>query len=222
MPRTRVKICCIGNPAEAATAIAAGADALGLVAAMPSGPGPIPDDAIAGIVADVPPPVATFLLTRETQADAITDHVRRTGANTVHVVSHINVSESERLAALLPATRRVQVLHVEDRAVLDLADAYAPFVHALLLDSGRPSAAVPELGGTGRVHDWVISAELVRRCRRPVFLAGGLSADNVGNAIRVVRPFGLDLCSSVRTRGDLDPVKLASFMKAVRRADAAA
>lgn len=219
MKRTRVKICCIGNPAEAEMAIAAGADALGLVAAMPSGPGPISDEAIARIVADVPPPTATFLLTCEIEAHAIADHVRRTGANTVQVVNHIDARESERLAVLLPTIRRVQVLHVEDHTVLDLADAYSPFVHALLLDSGRPSAAVPELGGTGRVHDWAISADLVRRSPRPVFLAGGLTPDNVGTAIREVQPFGLDLCSSVRTHGHLDSGKLATFMEAVRRAD---
>lgn len=114
-------------------------------------------------------------MTCEIEAHAIADHVRRTGANTVQVVNHIDARESERLAVLLPTIRRVQVLHVEDHTVLDLADAYSPFVHALLLDSGRPSAAVPELGGTGRVHDWAISADLVRRSPRPVFLAGGLT-----------------------------------------------
>lgn len=112
------------------------------------------------------------------------------------------------------------MIHVESESALDLIDQYAPHVHAFLLDSGRPSLPVPEYGGTGRTHDWSVSAEFVRRSPLPVFLAGGLSASNVGEAIRTVRPFGVDLCSGVRTEGRLDRDKLEAFVDAVRRADA--
>jgi phosphoribosylanthranilate isomerase len=94
-------------------------------------------------------------------------------------------------------------------------------VHAFLLDSGRPSLPTPEYGGTGRTHDWAVSAEFVRRSPHPVFLAGGLSAANVSEAIRRVRPFGVDLCSGVRTDGHLDPGKLRAFVGAVLGADSA-
>ncbi len=201
-------------------AIEAGADALGLVARMPSGPGPIPDATIAEVTAFVPPPVATFLLTSETTAEAIAAHVRATNPSTVQIVSHIDPAESEKLAALEPHVRRVQVIHVEGPDALDLIPGYAPHVHAFLLDSGRPNAAVAELGGTGRAHDWAVSADFVRATGKPVFLAGGLSAANVAAAITQVRPYGLDLCSGVRTDGRLDPVKLAAFVAAVRQADA--
>jgi phosphoribosylanthranilate isomerase len=217
--RTRIKICCIASPEEAELAVNCGADALGLVGAMPSGPGPITDTMIARVTVRVPPPVATFLLTSETRADAITDHVQRTGPTAVQVVNHIDPDEAARLAELLPVTRRVQVVHIEDATALDLIDAYTPHVHAFLLDSGRPSLAVPELGGTGRVHDWGVSAEFVRRSFRPVFLAGGLNAGNVAEAIRLVRPYGLDLCSALRTNGDLDAVKLRQFVAAAAQAD---
>lgn len=217
--RTRIKICCIASPEEAELAVSCGADALGLVGAMPSGPGPIEDAMIARVAAAAPPPVATFLLTSETKADAIADHVRRTGPTAVQVVNHIDPGEAARLAELLPVTRRVQVIHVEDAAALDLIEAYAPHVHAFLLDSGRPSLAVPELGGTGRVHDWEVSAEFVRRSSRPVFLAGGLNAGNVGEAIRSVRPYGLDLCSALRTNGALDTAKLRRFIDSAAKAD---
>lgn len=103
---------------------------------------------------------------------------------------------------------------------MELIPAYSARVHAFLLDSGRPNAAVAELGGTGRCHDWAVSAEFVKASPKPVFLAGGLSAANAGDAIRQVRPFGLDLCSSVRTDGHLNPVKLSEFVLAVERADA--
>lgn len=217
--RTRVKICCIASPTEASLAIAHGADALGLVGAMPSGPGQIDDATIAGIAACVPPPVSTFLLTSETTADAIADHAKRTLPTAVQIVDHIDPAESERLVALLPSTRRVQVIHIEDKGALSLIDAYAPFVDAFLLDSGKPSLAVPELGGTGRVHDWSISAEFVRRSSRPVFVAGGLTPSNVADMIRAVRPFGIDVCSGLRTDGRLDAIKVESFVQAAARAD---
>lgn len=201
-------------------AIKAGADALGLVARMPSGPGPIPDAAIAEVTAFAPPPVATFLLTSETTAEAISAHVRATNPSTVQVVSHIDPAESEKLAVLEPHVRRVQVIHVEGPEALDLIPAYAPHVHAFLLDSGRPNAVIAELGGTGRAHDWTVSAAFVQATERPVFLAGGLSAANVADAIKQVRPYGLDLCSGVRTDGQLDPVKLAAFVLAVEQTDA--
>ena len=219
--RTRVKICCIASIAEARVAISAGTDALGLVGQMPSGPGPIADAEIARIAAFAPPPVATFLLTSETTAEAIAAHVRRTGAAVVQVVTPIDPREAARLAELIPQLRRVQVVHVEGDEALDLIPAYAPFVHAFLLDSGRPGRAVPEFGGTGRAHDWSISAAFVRASPVPVFLAGGLTASNVGDAIRRVRPFGVDLCSGVRTDDQLDRHKLGDFMRAVATADAA-
>ncbi|QKY08345.1 phosphoribosylanthranilate isomerase [Janthinobacterium lividum] len=219
--RTRIKICCIASIDEAQLAIAAGADALGLVAAMPSGPGPIPDARIAQIAAWTPPPVATFLLTSETTAQAIAEHVRATQPSTVQIVGHIDPDEVAELARLLPHVRRVQVIHVEGPQALALIPAYAPHVHAFLLDSGRPGAAVPELGGTGRTHDWSISARFVRASPRPVFLAGGLDATNVADALRQVRPYGIDLCSRVRTDGKLDVMKLALLMAAVRDVDAA-
>lgn len=218
--RTRVKICCIASPEEARAAIEAGADALGLVARMPSGPGPIADEKIVEVTAIVPPPVATFLLTSETKAEAISAHIRATHPSTVQVVSHIDPAESARLAELEPYVRRVQVIHVEGPEALDLIPAYSRYVHAFLLDSGRPNGAVAELGGTGRCHDWAVSAAFVKVSERPVFLAGGLSAANVRDAIWQVRPFGVDLCSGVRTGGHLDRGKLRAFMRAVERTDA--
>ncbi len=212
----RLKVCCIASIAEAEMAIAAGADALGLVAQMPSGPGPISDGEIAEIAAAVPPPISTFLLTSETKAEEIAAHVERTGVNTVQIVSQICGDEASKLAGLCPNVRRVQVIHVEDRSALDLIAGYAPHVHAFLLDSGRPGAAVPELGGTGRAHDWAVSAEFVEQSPRPVFLAGGLKPDNVVQAVRQVRPFGVDLCTGVRTDDRLDREKLKAFVAALR------
>ena len=199
-------------------AIAAGADALGLVGEMPSGPGVISDDLAREIAEIVPPPISTFLLTSRGAADEIIDHVHYCGTNTVQIVRHIDPAQYPDLISSLPSVRRVQVIHVEDEAALNLIELYDPYVHAFLLDSGRPTAEQVELGGTGRTHSWDISAEFVRRSEKPVFLAGGLQPDNVTEAIRMVRPYGVDLCSGVRTNGRLDESKLERFIEAVHSA----
>jgi phosphoribosylanthranilate isomerase len=216
--RTRVKVCCIASAEEARMAIDAGADALGFVAAVRSGSGDQGDRLIRRIVDDVPPPVSTFLLTPFREAGAIAAHVGACATSTVQIVDHIDPGLHRELAGRLPALRRVQVIHVQDAGALDLLPAYEPHVHAFLLDSGKPGGTMRELGGTGKTHDWDISAEFVRRSRRPVFLAGGLTPDNAAEAIRRVRPFGLDLCSGLRTEGHLDQSKLSAFMAAVRAA----
>jgi len=219
MRRTRIKICCIQSEAEARLAIAAGADALGLVGTMPSGPGPIDDALIAAIAARVPPPVATFLLTAETEAEAIVAHARRCRTNTLQLVDRVAGAVYPRLREALPGIKLVQVIHVAGEE--SVADAVAAAAHAdaLLLDSGQPHAATKVLGGTGRVHDWAISRRIVEAVACPVFLAGGLRADNVAAAIAAVRPFGVDLCTGVR-RADysLDPAKLEPFVAAVAAA----
>lgn len=217
--KTRVKICCISSIDEAQLAIREGADAVGLVGAMPSGPGPIPDKKIAEIARDIPPGVSCFLLTSETTVSGIAEHLLRTGVATVQLVQHLSVAETMALDRVLLSTRRVQVIHMEGPESLDLIEKYEPYVHAFLLDSGRPNAETPELGGTGRTHDWDLSRQFVEKSKKPVFLAGGLTPDNVQEAILKVRPFGVDVCSGVRTNGHLDPKKLNDFMAAIRTAD---
>jgi phosphoribosylanthranilate isomerase len=208
------------SAAEARLAVGAGASALGLVGPMPSGPGVIDDALIAEIASVVPPPIATFLLTSETRAEAIVAHVRRCGTNTVQLVDRVETGAHAAIRRALPQVKIVQVLHVTDADVVGEARALADAVDAFLLDSGNPNLVVKELGGTGRVHDWDLSRRIVDAVDRPVFLAGGLRADNVAEAIARVRPFGLDLCSSVRTDGRLDREKLAAFFAAVNHTSA--
>ncbi|MBO0952035.1 phosphoribosylanthranilate isomerase [Fibrella forsythiae] len=211
----RVKICCISSPDEARLAISLGASALGLVGPMPSGPGVITDEQIAAIARMVPPPIATFLLTSETDAEQIIAHQKRVNTNTVQIVDALTTGKYDQIRAALPGIWLVQVIHVIDQQSVEEALCIAPHVDALLLDSGNPNMAVKELGGTGRVHDWALSRQIRDQSPVPVFLAGGLRPDNVRQAIEAVQPFGLDLCSGVRTNGHLDPVKLEAFMNAV-------
>ena len=217
MNRTRVKVCCISSIAEAELAIRLGADALGLVGEMPSGPGVIDDELARDIAAMAPPTVETFLLTSRTSGEAIAAHVEYCGTTTVQIVQHIDPVEYPAIIERLPRVRRVQVIHVEDETALDLIDQYEHYVHAFLLDSGRPNATVAELGGTGRSHDWGVSSEFVKRSKVPVFLAGGLNRKNVREAISTVAPFGLDLCSGVRSNNSLDQELLKEFTANVWR-----
>jgi len=213
----RIKICCISSVDEAKLAIRYGADALGLVARMPSGPGPIPDELIASIARHIHPPIASFLLTCEQSAAGIISHAQRTGTNTVQIVDELAEGTYEEIRTALPYLKLVQVIHVTGDESIEEAIRVAPQVDALLLDSGNPKASVKTLGGTGNVHNWDISRGIVRSVDVPVFLAGGLNAGNVGEAIERVQPFGVDICSGVRTNGALDEEKLRAFVKAARQ-----
>ncbi len=178
---------------------------------MPSGPGVIDDVMIHTIARTVPPPIGTFLLTSETNAAAIIAHHHRTLTNTIQIVDELQEGSYAELRAALPTIKLVQVIHVLNESSVDEAIRIAEHVDALLLDSGNPNLAVKELGGTGRVHNWNLSRQIVEQARVPVFLAGGLNATNVKAALDQVQPFGLDLCSSVRTDNKLDPRKLEAF-----------
>jgi phosphoribosylanthranilate isomerase len=220
MPAVKVKICCIADVGEARLAFSAGASALGLVSAMPSGPGVISDERVAEVAAAMRgEPVATFLLTARTRADEIAEQHRRCCTTTLQLVDHVPLAELRRLRTLCPEAELVQVIHVTDERVLADAIEAAAVVDALLLDSGNPNLAVKELGGTGRTHDWQLS----RRIRDaihplPLWLAGGLNPGNVGEAVARVSPHGVDLCSSVRSEGRLDADKVAAFMGAIAAA----
>ena len=214
----RIKICCISSTEEARQAIRCGADALGLVSNMPSGPGVISEAVIAEIAAAVPPPIATFLLTSLQDADAIAQQHSRCKTSTIQLVDRVEPAELSKLRKHLPGVKLVQVIHVLGTHSLREARQFATYVDALLLDSGNPTLATKELGGTGRVHDWQVSRQIRDEVPIPVFLAGGLNSTNVAEAIRLVQPFGLDLCSSVRADGNLSVQKLSQFMHAAHNA----
>lgn len=211
----RIKVCCIRDEEELELAVRSGASAVGLVSAMPSGPGPIPDQTIARLLSRVPPGVTSFLLSSRTDPEALVEQHRRLPADALQLVDRLAPGDHERLRAALPGVRLVQVIHVEGPAAVEEARRVAGVVDAILLDSGRPSLPVKELGGTGRVHDWGISRRIVEAVPVPVFLAGGLGPGNVAEAVQRVGPFGVDVCTGVRTRGALDAGKLAAFVEAV-------
>ncbi len=213
----RIKICCISSIEEARIAIQAGASAVGLVGPMPSGPGVISDELIYLIAKAVPPPIGTFLLTSETSVKEIIKHHQRTQTNTIQLVDTLTKGTYIELRDAIPGIKLVQVIHVKDEQSIDDAIAISEKVDAILLDSGNPNLQVKELGGTGRTHNWKLSRKIRDKIKTPVFLAGGLRLENIRQAIDEVQPFGIDLCSGVRTNGNLDQVKLDRFINEVLR-----
>ncbi|MEI6583580.1 MAG: phosphoribosylanthranilate isomerase [Chitinophagia bacterium] len=211
----RIKICCISSPEEAQLAIRYGAAALGLVGRMPSGPGIISDEAIFSIAKTIPPGISSFLLTSETTAEKIVAHHQATYTNTIQLVDAVAAGTYAEIKRAIPNIKLVQVIHVLSEASVTEALSVADEVDALLLDSGNPNLAVKELGGTGRTHNWEFSKDIVRQSPVPVYLAGGIHPDNIREAIDRVGPFGIDLCSGVRTQQQLDEQKLARLFAAI-------
>jgi phosphoribosylanthranilate isomerase len=155
-------------------------------------------------------------LTSVTSVEAVATQQRRCRTTTVQVCDRLTDGTLADLKTELPGIGIVQVVHVADEGAVEEAVAAARAADAILLDSGRPSAAVKELGGTGRVHDWAVSAR-IREAIAPVplYLAGGLRAENVPEAIAVVHPFALDVCTGVRAEGRLDAERLGAFVRAM-------
>ena len=212
---TRIKVCCIASEEEARLAIGRGASLVGLVSAMPSGPGPIAEERIAEIAAGVPAGVTSVLLTCLTEPAAIAEQQARCGVRGVQLCDRLGPEALRDLRDRLPGVVLIQVVHVSGESSVEEARAAAPWVDAILLDSGRPDLAVKELGGTGRVHDWEVSRRIRESVEAPIFLAGGLRSDNVAHAIAAVGPHGVDVCTGVRTDGRLDQRKLSAFVASV-------
>jgi phosphoribosylanthranilate isomerase len=216
MQRVRVKICCITSIEEAKIATAYGASALGLVGHMPSGPGIISDNKILQITKTVPPMVSTFLLTSETKATAIIDHYKKVNTAVIQIVDELEKKDYQQIKNELPHVKIVQVVHVQDQNTVAGAIDLSSSVDAILLDSGNPNLSIKELGGTGRTHNWDLSRKIRDQIDIPVFLAGGINSNNVKQAVEHVKPFGVDLCSGVRSNGMLDENKLSMFFQAIK------
>jgi phosphoribosylanthranilate isomerase len=213
--KVKVKICCISSIEEASLAIAHGAAAIGLVGRMPSGPGIITDELIHSIAKTLLPPIDSFLLTSETTAEKVIEHHKKVNTTTIQIVDALTDRQYLKIRESIPHVKLVQVIHVLDEKAIQEAIEISEFVDAILLDSGNPNLSTKVLGGTGKTHNWDISKKIRENISIPTYLAGGINKDNVRKAIEHVEPFGIDLCSSVRTNGQLDERKLEELFKAL-------
>jgi phosphoribosylanthranilate isomerase len=214
--KIKVKICCISSHQEAQMAIEQGATALGLVGPMPSGPGIIDDELIADIASKTPSHIETFLLTSETSAVEIIKHHQKVNTTTIQIVDKLVEGHYEDIREHCPKVKLVQVIHILDESSIDEAIEASKHVDFILLDSGNPHQEIKTLGGTGNTHNWDISQTIRKNINVPLYLAGGLNPQNVQQAIETVKPYGLDLCSGVRTDNKLDQNKLESFFQNIQ------
>lgn len=210
-----IKVCCIQDEEEALLAIEMGAAALGFVSEMPSGWGPVPLATIGRIVAMVPPFITTVLLTSKSTPEDVIQQQRVARCNAIQIVDVFPTCGYSTLREALPGVTLLQAVHVSGPDSIERAKAIGPFVDGLILDTGSPHGAVKVLGGTGQTHDWNISKAIVEQVATPVFLAGGLKSHNVVEAIQTTQPYGIDLCTGVRTQQRLDRTKLSHFFAAV-------
>lgn len=208
-----VKICGIISSHEASLAATEGADAIGLISHMPSGPGIIHESLIRDIARSTPPSMASFLLTSRTSAEEIIRQHRYCGTTSLQLCEQLVPQEYYLLREALPGTLLVQTVHVTGEEALEAALHAAPFVDALLLDSVSGSVR----GGTGRTHDWSVSRRIRDSSKLPIYLAGGLNHENLGSAIEAVDPAGVDVYTGVRSASGLDERLLRLFIDAARR-----
>jgi len=199
-------------------AIQFGASAIGLVSDMPSGPGVIPEDLITRIATSVPSNISTFLLTSKRDTASIIEQQRRCKVNTIQICDSLTEGDYADFRRELPDINIIQVIHVVDDSSIEEAISVAPMVDGLLLDSGNVKSSVKELGGTGRTHNWNLSRAIVESTQTPVWLAGGLNSENIVDAIEAVSPFGVDVCSGVRSDEKLDEKKLSQFVENINSA----
>ena len=212
---TKVKICCIQSIDEAQIAIDNGAYALGLVSKMPSGPGVISDEKIRKITNWAPNDIKTVLLTSLQNTDELVLQIEYCNPDIVQLVDSQDVETYETLQTIFADLEIMQVVHVIDEDSTLLAKDVSHYVDYILLDTGNPNLKTKVLGGTGRTHNWEISKMIIEHIDLPVFLAGGLNPENIKGAISQVIPFGVDLCSGLRTKGKLDESKVKIFMNKV-------
>jgi len=196
----RIKICGITNEADARHAAACGADALGLVFYAKS-PRAVSPEQARRIVAALPPFVTTVGLFVNEEPNRIREIIDYCGLDVIQL--HGDETPAQ---CLYPPRRVLKALRVKGEASLVGVENYQ--VSALLLDAWHPGS----YGGTGCLGDWELAAQVA--AKRPVVLAGGLTPDNVAEAIRRVRPYGVDVSSGVESApGQKDPEKVAAFIR---------
>lgn len=208
MARTRIKICGVRDVETAGAAADAGADAIGLMFVR-SSPRLIMPEVAQEIMLSLPPLVATVGVFMNHSVDAFTDIEEQ--CPTTHTQLHGN--EDERLVGQCgPAIKAVRFDPATIGAELARWEA-CDDVEAILLDSPTP--------GGGVAFEWEQLVPLLEAVSKPIFLAGGLTPENVGEAIRVVRPYAVDVSSGVeKERGVKDAGLIEAFCEAVREADA--
>lgn len=208
---TRVKVCGITREADRQVAVDAGADALGFITDVPvDTPREVSPERTRELVRGVPPFVTSVLVTMPTDPERTVDLVADVNPDVLQVHGELSADDLAYLAAMVDAA----ILKTVDAADLDAAHRYDELADALLVDSTDDAGA----GGTGRTHDWDATRALREEVRSPVVLAGGLTPENVADAVETVEPFGVDVASGVEASGgEKDPDVVWAFVRNAKR-----
>ncbi|MEU7304930.1 phosphoribosylanthranilate isomerase [Streptomyces sp. NPDC007206] len=215
-----VQVAGVIDAAEADMIIEEGADWLGFALRLPSGKDDIAEQDAAAIIKGLQAPHAGVLISYLTQAEEISDFCRELGVVAVQLHGDVETGQLRRLKELRSELFVLKSLVVkQDNAeeLLRLVDDTHPLVDMYITDTFDPRTGAK--GATGLTHDWNVSAELVRRSPKPLMMAGGLNPQNVGDAIRAVRPAAVDAHTGLEgPDGRKDRAKVAKFVAEARRA----
>ena len=208
----RTQIAGISKFEDALAAIEAGADALGFTLRLPGGQHErLDDDGAREIVRLLPPFVSKVLVTYLNVAPEAAELVRYLGLQAIQFHGEVAVREVKWFRREAPGVKIIKSIIVRDEQAVEDARFWEEWADALITDTFDPETG--KTGATGMIHDWSISRRIVETVEVPVILAGGLKPDNVAEAVRAVRPWGVDVHTGVeREDGSFDPVKARQFV----------
>ncbi|MBO4492710.1 MAG: phosphoribosylanthranilate isomerase [Lentisphaeria bacterium] len=216
----RAKICGIRTEEDLKAAVESGADAVGFLLGQvhPSKDFILPGTA-ARLVRALPPWITPVIVTHLTEPDEILELSDRTGITTLQLHGGSSPSEVQRVRdGLPPAGKVIVTIHPDSETDFVIFKDYYSLADAFLIDSFDRTTG--RVGGTGKTNDWSLAAKFVGESPLPVILAGGLTPENAAEAIRTVRPYGLDANSGLKNKetGAVDPIRCKDFVAAVRNA----
>ncbi|MEH2156043.1 phosphoribosylanthranilate isomerase [Nostoc sp.] len=206
----RVKICGITQPQQSIAIASLGATALGFIC-VPTSPRYVTTSQIRAAVAELPDNIDTIGVFANATIPEIYQIVVDSGLTGVQLHGDESLNFCDEIRQALPNVEIIKALRIRNLEHLDTAVDYTKYVDTLLLDAYHPQ----QLGGTGKTLDWTMLEQFSPTC--PWFLAGGLTADNIVEALNQVNPSGIDLSSGVeRTPGDKDLDKVALLFNSLK------
>lgn len=210
----RVQIAGISSLDDALAVERAGAEAIGFTLGLPTGPhNGLDEHRARAIISSLPPLITPVLITYHTAADSVVPLCRYLGVSTAQLHAPAEPGEMTRMRQELPGLKLILAVNVTGPDSVALAQQRAHHADALILDTYDP--ATGRHGATGKTHDWAISRAIVEQVAVPVILAGGLNPGNVADAIRAVRPWGVDVHTGVeRADGSTDHALVRAFVAA--------
>jgi len=211
----RIKFCGTASLADMRCAIDAGCDAVGFIMGVTYQSADVVTPAEAAkMIRELPPFIEPVAVTHLRETEDLIRLVRDSRCTTLQIQDTVEPSGIPVIRDALPYLKIVKAVHVTDESAIRTAKRYEPYADALILDTRTRE----RIGGTGIPHDWNISATIVANSAIPVILAGGLTPENVTEAIRRVRPYGVDVHSGVKKDGVRSPERTLAFAREARSA----